>query len=550
MRIAILYICTGKYDIFWKDFYSGSEKYFLTDTQKHYFVFTDAEKIFNEENKNIHKIYQKNLGWPDNTLMRFDIFSNIISELNNFDYIFFFNADLCFLKDVNSEEFIPLNDKNLLATIHPGYFNKKNNKFQYERNNLSTAFIPQGSGEKYFAGGLNGGKTKYFVEAILKIKENINIDKKNKITAVWNDESHWNNYLLNRKDIKILDPGYLYPESSNIKFDKKIMIRDKRKYFNYQQIGKENINKNMNTLKTIKKNIEEIKFIQHSTFWYLIKKWINRLNLLKTIYRNKKNEAVKSYIKNDFEYTKIKKEINKFKFKDIYNFNGIKLPLCIVTPDTFLNVIKPYIEKIDYNEKSINDFYQSQQEKYKTLHYWKDSYLDKEPDFIGGHIISHGFTYLFEEVIVKNNDVVIDLGAAPGDFSALCVLMGASKVYAFEPEEGNSSNLKKTSELNGNKIEIIRKYCSDVINQNENIITIDEFVKINNIKKIDFIKSDIEGSETKALIGAKNTLKNHKPKLSFCTYHTKDDENTIERAILDANPDYKIYKNKGIIYAY
>ena len=41
-KVAVLYICTGKYDVFWKDFYISYEKYFLPDCEKHYYVFTDA----------------------------------------------------------------------------------------------------------------------------------------------------------------------------------------------------------------------------------------------------------------------------------------------------------------------------------------------------------------------------------------------------------------------------------------------------------------------------------------------------------------------------
>jgi len=64
-KIGILYICTGKYDIFWKDFYLSCEKYLLNDIdengnkkfEKHYFVWTDAEGIFGEKNalENIFK---------------------------------------------------------------------------------------------------------------------------------------------------------------------------------------------------------------------------------------------------------------------------------------------------------------------------------------------------------------------------------------------------------------------------------------------------------------------------------------------------------------
>ena len=76
MRIGILYICTGKYDIFWKDFYLSAERYFMQDQSFiiEYYVFTDSPKLYDEENnKHIHRIKQKNLGWPDNTLKRFHI---------------------------------------------------------------------------------------------------------------------------------------------------------------------------------------------------------------------------------------------------------------------------------------------------------------------------------------------------------------------------------------------------------------------------------------------------------------------------------------------
>ena len=97
IKIAILYICTGKYEIFWKDFYSSSEQYFLPEYSKEYFVFTDSPNINDTASMNVHKIYQHNLGWPDNTLERFDMFSRIIDQLKDFDYIFFFNANACLL---------------------------------------------------------------------------------------------------------------------------------------------------------------------------------------------------------------------------------------------------------------------------------------------------------------------------------------------------------------------------------------------------------------------------------------------------------------------
>ena len=75
MKIGILYICTGKYDVFWNDFYKSAEQFLLPNSDKQYFVFTDSNNI--QSTDNIHKIYQEKLGWPKDTLMRFHLFLNI-----------------------------------------------------------------------------------------------------------------------------------------------------------------------------------------------------------------------------------------------------------------------------------------------------------------------------------------------------------------------------------------------------------------------------------------------------------------------------------------
>ncbi|HAQ02955.1 TPA: glycosyl transferase family 6 [Candidatus Nomurabacteria bacterium] len=244
MKIGILYICTGKYSIFWKDFYLSMEEKFISDVEKHYFVFTDNPTIdFENENRRIHRIYQRDLGWPDNTLMRFNTFLQIEEELLNMDYLFFFNANLIIKEKITSEEFLPTGNENLVATLHPGFYNKNRKKFTYENNRKSTAFINKNEGEHYFAGGLNGGKTADFIEAMKTMRDNVDIDKKNNIIAKWHDESHWNKYLINRSNIKILPPSYLYPEGWKLPFPPIILIRDKNKYGGHALLRNEKVNK-------------------------------------------------------------------------------------------------------------------------------------------------------------------------------------------------------------------------------------------------------------------------------------------------------------------
>ena len=86
-------------------------------------------------------------------------------------------------------------------------------------------------------------------------------------------------------------------------------------------------------------------------------------------------------------------------------------------------------------------------------------------------------------------------------------------------------------DINGNKNNL----------QQYKTISIDDFVKDNKIEKIDFIKMDIEGCELKALHGAINTLKKHKPKLAIAAYHKYEDYYEIPKFLNELKIDYKFY---------
>ena len=189
MRIGILYICTGKYDIFWKDFYLSAERYFLQDPSftLEYYVFTDSSKLYDEDNnKHIHRIKQKNLGWPDNTLKRFHIFLRIKQQLlRETDFLFFCNANLIFKEDIG-QEIIPSKEENqLVGTIHPGFYNSPNSEFTYERRQYSKAYIPEGEGIHYYAGGFSGGYTEKYLQLCETIKSWVDVDKSKNIVAIW-----------------------------------------------------------------------------------------------------------------------------------------------------------------------------------------------------------------------------------------------------------------------------------------------------------------------------------------------------------------------------
>lgn len=236
MSIAVLYICTGKYDVFWSDFYTSSEEHFCNSEEKHYFVFTDSINIIDAHNVTV--VCQDNLGWPFNTMYRYRNFLRIKDKLLDFDKVVFFNGNSLFIKDIKYEDFFGDN-KDIVACIHPGFFNKPKESYTYENRVKSLAFISS----KYFyvQGAINGGSSHVFMEVCEELANNIDNDLENGIVAVWHDESHWNAYLNNNYELikdmlHVLSPSYLYPEGWSIPFEPKIILRDKSKHGGHESL--------------------------------------------------------------------------------------------------------------------------------------------------------------------------------------------------------------------------------------------------------------------------------------------------------------------------
>lgn len=230
MNIGVLYIATGRYITFWEVFFKSAEKYFITEATKHYFVFTDTKNpIEGEDTKRVKRIYQQKLGWPYDTLMRFDIFLKAEKELEEMDYIFFFNANIKFIQNIEAKEFLPIKE-NLLGIRHPIILDNRN-MFTYDRTPHSLAYMAENEGENYFMGSLNGGKAKEYLTLIHTLVENTQKDLENNIVALWHDESHLNRYFYDHKgEVRILPIGYFEAEGKESIEKTKIILQDKGHY--------------------------------------------------------------------------------------------------------------------------------------------------------------------------------------------------------------------------------------------------------------------------------------------------------------------------------
>lgn len=210
MRIAVITVATGKYDIFVEGLVESCRKYFLPGEEKVYFVFTDSENLI--ESEDIIRIEQAKLGWPFDTMMRFHMFNSIKNHLEEFDYVFFMNANLKIVSTVGSFILDTPTGCGLIATLHPGFYDKPKSHYPLERNTSSSFYFPWGMERNYFQGCFNGGKTEEFLLMSEKLSELIDIDLSRNIIPVWHDESALNWYM-GGKNPMILDPTFAYPDS-------------------------------------------------------------------------------------------------------------------------------------------------------------------------------------------------------------------------------------------------------------------------------------------------------------------------------------------------
>ena len=234
-KIGVLVIALGRYDSFWPELYKSCEKYFLPEWEKQYFVFTDNQNLKYKNKDNVTTFFQKKMGWPWDSMMRFEIFYRRKPMLEKCDYLFFLNINLIVKKEIG-EEILPT-EKNdwLLVCTHSGYYNKPVNTFPYDRNPLSTAYIPYNVGKHYAPGGFNGGRSAEFLEFCSVCAKNVRIDMKNNVIALWHDESHLNKYILDKNPL-IAPINYMYPK--NVKWlkesffskDIRMELRDKVHY--------------------------------------------------------------------------------------------------------------------------------------------------------------------------------------------------------------------------------------------------------------------------------------------------------------------------------
>jgi FkbM family methyltransferase len=198
------------------------------------------------------------------------------------------------------------------------------------------------------------------------------------------------------------------------------------------------------------------------------------------------------------------------------------------------------------------------------------SWLIKYPELYA-YLLSWQKCINYEKLLylkkIKKDDVVFDIGANVGYFttlfSKLCGVNG--KIHSFEPVPSTFQKLLDSTKclMNviannkavGNSNELVDIYY----NQNDcekatllkpdetylekakiHLITLDSYFYKNKLKRLDFVKCDVESFEFHAINGFRNTLLKHKPKLSIEVTISNEERSRLFELLLGLG--YKNFK--------
>lgn len=196
----------------------------------------------------------------------------------------------------------------------------------------------------------------------------------------------------------------------------------------------------------------------------------------------------------------------------VYNNNEFLISVAIHESENYIIKFPSLIieDMLKSNFKTYNEIPQSINEKISNdVFDWGDLNLNVDfRDYIKDEI-QHGiYTKFFD---VEKNDIVFDIGSSVGPFTDSIMNKLPKEVHCFEPNKGLfktlSKNLKNYDNVFLNNYAISSHDNNDVVvnsvfNLNNlpeettvNTITFKSYIENNNIKKIDFLKTDCEGGE-------------------------------------------------------
>jgi hypothetical protein len=243
-----LTIATNQYLEYWKNQVISVYSHLLPNHSITFHVFTNRveevrefENLHPQLNIKLHEI--EKYGWPEATLLRYEIYTRFSPEINE-EILMHLDADM--LAEATAESYLEFSGdcEGMQFVAHPGYwrprkmlrslFYIRNPRYilkdvflllkygslgTWETNKSSQAYVKRKLRKNYACGGVWFGQRSAFLKFTSGLAESVRSDQQSGVMARWHDESHLNKWIAGRK-CNLISPAMChdvtYPNLRNI----------------------------------------------------------------------------------------------------------------------------------------------------------------------------------------------------------------------------------------------------------------------------------------------------------------------------------------------
>jgi len=237
--LGIVSVATNQYLKYWKQMAESLDNSINESDRVFLHLFTDQPTDAKSFSLNLKyckvKIYEiPSLGWPEATLLRYQIFEKNLEDLTQ-EILMYLDADMIIVSNLLDELDEMYDPEQVSLVGHPGFwreghlFNKTRLYAQnprmaisdlrmkialggigsWESRRASRAFVSRRRRNNYVCGGAWLGPNNLIKKLIIDLSREVTDDQKNNIIAIWHDESHLNSWA-SKNVYKLLTPKYCH----------------------------------------------------------------------------------------------------------------------------------------------------------------------------------------------------------------------------------------------------------------------------------------------------------------------------------------------------
>jgi len=223
-NLGVISIATNKYINYWKEQATSLNTQINEYSRVSVFVFTDRVEEALNHSQTLNRLSVKviaipNYGWPDATLLRYEIMKSNFFLFSDQDVLVYLDADMKVVAPLDTRPFFKEMKGGMNLVRHPGYFRESGlraAKFYFlnplilirdfyslaltgglgswETNAKSEAFVERRYRDKYYCGGIWWGLRESVHDLVSKLALDVEADSKKDVIAKWHDESHLNHW--------------------------------------------------------------------------------------------------------------------------------------------------------------------------------------------------------------------------------------------------------------------------------------------------------------------------------------------------------------------